>query len=277
MIGFLGVTGAGKSTLINSILGLEDLLPADDEKACTAVICEISWNPRDDPKAEFVAIIDRISKEEWESELQKLFQDIADKISNKDGDGEEPDLERDERIKSAFGKVRCVYPSIKSIEVLQRFTVATLMGHCNVRGILGESKIIHSGNLQDFGDAIKPYIDSSDSKEDGGTYSFAQWPLVKLVRLQVKAEVLETGIVLVDLPGSMDTNVARGALAATYTKNLTVSCVVSPTSRAASDKPVSSFLMPPLFVYMHTNDHQGSRTTWIYHKALLATGRSFHK
>ncbi|ESZ96348.1 hypothetical protein SBOR_3280 [Sclerotinia borealis F-4128] len=258
LIGFLGVTGAGKSTLINAVLGYEDLLPADDEKACTAVICEISWNPRDDPAATFVAIIDRINREDWVSELEKLFRDIADKNSNKDGDDEEPDLERDERIKSAFGKVKCVYPSIKSVEALQRQTITSLMSHCSVRDILGQSNTIKSNNLQDFADAIKPYIDSSNSKEDGGTYSFAQLPLVKLVRLQIKAEVLKTGIVLVDLPGSMDTNAARGALAATYTKNLTVSCVVSPTSRAASDKPAQDLLGSITKRYLQLEDHFSS-------------------
>ncbi|TGO76446.1 hypothetical protein BELL_0155g00120 [Botrytis elliptica] len=258
LIGFLGVTGAGKSTLINSVLGLEDLLPADDEKACTAVICEISWNPRNDPAAAHVAIIDRINKEDWESELEKLFRDLADKISNKDGDSEEPDLERDERIRAAFGKVKCVYPSIKSLEALQRQTVATLMNHCNVRDILGQSKTIKSDDLLKFADSIKPYIDSSNSKEDNGTYEFAQWPLVKLVRLQIKAEVLKTGIVLVDLPGSLDTNAARGALAATYTKNLTLSCVVSPTSRAASDKPAQDLLGSITKRYLQLEDQFSS-------------------
>ncbi|EMR90498.1 putative tat pathway signal sequence protein [Botrytis cinerea BcDW1] len=258
LIGFLGVTGAGKSTLINSVLGLEDLLPADDEKACTAVICEISWNPRNDPAAAYVAIIDRISKEDWESELENLFRNLADKISNKDGDIEEPDLERDERIKTAFGKVKCVYPSIKSLEALQRQTVATLMNHCNVRDILGQSKTIRSDDLLKFADSIKPYIDSSNFKEENGTYEFAQWPLVKLVRLQIKAEVLKTGIVLVDLPGSMDTNTARGALAATYTKNLTLSCVVSPTSRAASDKPAQDLLGSITKRYLQLEDQFSS-------------------
>ena len=47
------------------------------------------------------------------------------------------------------------------------------------------------------------------------------------------------GIILVDLPGSMDTNSSRSAVAENYEKNLTVTCVVAPTARAASDKPVS--------------------------------------
>jgi GTP-binding protein EngB required for normal cell division len=45
-VGFLGKSGAGKSSLINVLLDHEDLLPADDEKACTASVVEIAWNPK---------------------------------------------------------------------------------------------------------------------------------------------------------------------------------------------------------------------------------------
>jgi len=105
----------------------------------------------------------------------------------------------------------------------------------------GPSRIVTSDNPEHFSAIIKPYIDSSDSKE-GGSYSFAQWPLVKVVRLYIKSELLKDGIVLVDLPGSMDTNAARGAIAETYQKDLSVTCVVATTSQAASDKPVSTVL-----------------------------------
>jgi predicted GTPase len=69
LIGFLGVTGAGKSSLINALLEYEDLLPADDEKACTAVCVEIGWNPGEDPAHAFQARIDRISEDDWRIEL----------------------------------------------------------------------------------------------------------------------------------------------------------------------------------------------------------------
>jgi hypothetical protein len=65
---------------------------------------------------------------------------------------------------------------------------------------------------------------------------------VKLVCLRVPAQLLEHGLVLVDLPGSMDSNIARGAIVEDYQKNLTVSCVLVSATRAATDKPVS----PPL-------------------------------
>jgi hypothetical protein len=239
LIGFLGVTGAGKSSMINALLEHEDLLPADDEKACTAVCVEIMWNPQDNPAHAFQARIDRISEDDWRIELEKLFRDISDQALNKDSEDGEPDLERDMRIKTAFQKLKCVYPQIRNIQDLKNLTVKDLLQHPNVKNILGQSKWITNKSLEEFAPAIKPYIDSSDSKEGNGGRSFAQWPLVKLVRLLVKSRILMDGIILVDLPGSMDTNSSRSAVAENYEKNLTVTCVVAPTARAASDKPVS--------------------------------------
>lgn len=239
LIGFLGTTGAGKSSMINALLEQEDLLPADDEKACTAVCVEISWNPRGNQDEAYVAKIERISEEDWRLELEKLFQDISDQALNKDGDDGEPDLERDMRIKTAFQKLKCVYPLIKTIADLKTYTVKNLLDHPNVKGVLGTTISFTGAHREDFASQIKPFIDSSNSKEGGSSKSFAQWPLVKLVHLYVRSRVLEHGIILVDLPGSMDTNAARGAIAEAYQKNLSVNCVVARTARAASDKPVS--------------------------------------
>jgi hypothetical protein len=242
LVGVLGSSGSGKSSLINALLEMDDLIPADDEKACTATICEISWNSNDDPNSAFVATIERIGREDWKLELENFFADLKDKTTNKDCDDDGEDLERNERIQSAFSKVKCVYPFIRSLENTKGQSVASLLNHRNVRDILGQSKTIKSSSLRKFSESISHYLDSSDSKENNDSNSFAQWPLVKVVRIEVKANVLRGGIILVDLPGTMDTNIARGSLAASYSKNLTVSCVVSPTERAATDKPVSFIL-----------------------------------
>ena len=257
LIGFLGVTGAGKSSLISSLLQMNDLLPADDEKACTAVCVEIIYNPKDDPEQSFHAHIERISVDDWKVELQKLFQDISDQASNKEEENGEADLERDMRIKAAFQKTKCVYPLIKTQKDLKTYTVQALLDHPNVKNILGKPKSIVMDNLEGFSAAIKPYIDSSNSKEDSGK-SFAQWPLVKVVRLYVKSQILKDGIVLVDLPGSMDTNAARGAIAENYQKNLSVTCVVAPTQRAASDKPAQELLGKATQMTLQLDNHFSS-------------------
>jgi hypothetical protein len=61
---------------------------------------------------------------------------------------------------------------------------------------------------------------------------------VKLVRVFVKVPILEIGITLVDLPGNSDSNTARSAVAATYLKNLSVTCIVGSANRGIDDKNV---------------------------------------
>ncbi|CAG8981462.1 hypothetical protein HYALB_00003032 [Hymenoscyphus albidus] len=242
LIGLLGVSGSGKSSLINALLGEEDLMPGDDERACTAVVSEVSYQTNEDIEVAYEARIQRISQDDWKAELTSLFQDLRTNANIRDGEDGEEDLERNQRIQMAFGKVQSVYPFIESSKKLEKdWDVAKLMNHSSVKYILGKSLVLTSAKREKFSKMIKPYISSVLSKGDDGAM-YAQWPLVKLVKVYVRSPLLQDGIVLVDLPGSMDTNAARGAIAAEYQKNLTINCIVAPIQRAATDKPAQELL-----------------------------------
>ena len=49
-------------------------------------------------------------------------------------------------------------------------------------------------------------------------------------------QVLESGAILVDLPGTQDSNAARGAVAETYLKNSNAIWIVSVITRAVNDR-----------------------------------------
>lgn len=59
----------------------------------------------------------------------------------------------------------------------------------------------------------------------------------------MKSSILEPGIVLVDLPGNLDSNAARSAIAEGYSKELSVSCVVANVNRGISEKNASLLSM----------------------------------
>lgn len=111
---------------------------------------------------------------------------------------------------------------------MQHTSVEQLMAHENVK-CLGSLREIEDKDSLLFYRKLQNYV---DSKEKSGTKStekaekkkkqqpwqMEHWPLIRCVRLYVKAEVLSTGAVIVDLPGVHDSNQARAAVAQGYLK-----------------------------------------------------------
>ena len=62
------------------------------------------------------------------------------------------------------------------------------------------------------------------------------WPLIKVVKIFIKAPVLDTGAIIVDLPGVHDSNEARANVAKNYLKNCSGLWIVAPIIRAVDDK-----------------------------------------
>lgn len=65
IVAVVGETGAGKTSLINALLDEDKLLVTSGWRACTAVICEISYNDMDDPRKAYRAEVEFISQEAW--------------------------------------------------------------------------------------------------------------------------------------------------------------------------------------------------------------------
>ncbi|TQN71730.1 Nuclear GTPase SLIP-GC [Colletotrichum shisoi] len=82
VIGVLGDTGSGKSSLINAVLDEERVVPTNCMRACTAVITEISWNTNEDSAKKYRAEIEFITQAEWTTEVIALHRDILDLNGN---------------------------------------------------------------------------------------------------------------------------------------------------------------------------------------------------
>lgn len=57
---------AGKSTLLNALLGEEDILPTNNMRACTAAVVVLSYRP----ERVYHAEVDLMSREEWHSVIE---------------------------------------------------------------------------------------------------------------------------------------------------------------------------------------------------------------
>lgn len=105
VIGVVGNTGAGKSSVINALLDEEKVVPTNCMRACTAVVTEISYNYDTDDK--YRAEIEFITKKDWEDELTILFDDILNS-----GDFDKESSRPDTEAGIAWSKVKAVYPRL---------------------------------------------------------------------------------------------------------------------------------------------------------------------
>lgn len=126
-----------------------------------------------------------------------------------------------------MAKVRAVYPQIDSARDVMETTVAKLMRSQYVKH-LGNPIVFKDNTPEELFANIKPYVTPTF-----GTKS-QLWPLVKVCRLYLKAEILRHGLVMVDIPGSMDSNAARSSQAELYQTNIAAHLIITPPARAAS-------------------------------------------
>ncbi|KAK1141096.1 hypothetical protein N8T08_009371 [Aspergillus melleus] len=239
MIGVVGSTGVGKSSLINALVDEERILATDCMRASTAVATEIVYN---NGGSRYKAEIQFVNRGEWEKELQALVWDL-----DEDNTGEiREDIANDSEAGAALAKIKAVYPWIEARYIMDT-PVQTFLDHPSVSSLLGSEKFVEENKPQAFYRKVKTYLDSEGKgrgrhKKSQPYNSVSVWPLVRVVRIFVPAPALSTGAVLVDLPGLFDSNPARVTVAEQYMKRCSAHWVVAPINRAASDKVAKDLL-----------------------------------
>ena len=179
IVGVVGNTGAGKSSVINAMLDEERLVPTNCMRACTAVVTEISYNNTEHP---YRAEIEFITATDWEKELKTLFQDLLD------GNGEvsRDCTNEDTDAGIAYAKIRAVYPK-KTKEDISNSSIQRML--FEVEHILGTSRTIEETDSLLFYKKLQRFVDSKekstgnkdkDKKKDRKEMEF--WPLIRVVR-----------------------------------------------------------------------------------------------
>jgi ABC-type glutathione transport system ATPase component len=198
IIGVVGNTGAGKSSVINAMLDEERLVPTNCMRACTAVVTEMSWNSSDDENAKYRAEIEFIQAEDWEKELRVLFAEMLDG----NGNISKEVYTEDSEAGVAYAKIRAVYPQ-KTKDDIAKSTIENLMREPAVRHVLGTTKTVQQAHSDRFYRILQTYVDSKEKSTDDKKQKkeMEYWPLIKVVKIYTKADALSTGAVVVDLPG----------------------------------------------------------------------------
>ncbi|KAK2014761.1 hypothetical protein LZ32DRAFT_527996 [Colletotrichum eremochloae] len=246
VIGVLGDTGSGKSSLINAVLDEERIIPTNCMRACTAVITEILWNQSEDPAKKYRAEIEFITQTEWTTEVTALHRDMLDANGRISSDVRNPDSDAG----IAYAVLKTVYPQHTDAQLRDADPVV-LASFSKVKEVIGKTKVVEEAECNSFYPKIQSFVDSeekhgeNDSETANATpqqRSMAFWPLIKVVRVFLKSDVVSTGVVLVDLPGGRDSNATRAAVAAKYVKECSSLWVVAPINRAVDDKTAKTLL-----------------------------------
>lgn len=112
IIGVVGNTGAGKSSVINAMLDEERLVPTNCMRACTAVVTEMSWNTSNDVNSKYRAEIEFIQPSDWEKDLRISLKELLDMSGNVT-----KDLSPDSEAGIAWAKIRSGMYSLVNVKV----------------------------------------------------------------------------------------------------------------------------------------------------------------
>ncbi|KAI2794480.1 hypothetical protein POX_a01079 [Penicillium oxalicum] len=219
IVGLIGETGAGKSSVINSILGQRGLARSSGAgAACTNV--PVEYRHLDDCHPHPYTIeADFMSEEELMELLEELLRSVrraylpTDRslIGEEDWEQYEAIGKRSYETLGAIFKFReevnleyLVQPD-KELEILEDLEQTARKFWSSQSGTQGSSKFsVAAKDLEQCKDELDRL--ASDSEDERKP---ASWPFIKLIRVFLDLPILKKGLVLTDLPGLRDINHAR--------------------------------------------------------------------
>ncbi|KAL4811959.1 hypothetical protein BDW67DRAFT_136200 [Aspergillus spinulosporus] len=250
-VGFIGESGAGKSSVINSILDEDGLARSSgDGAACTTVVTEFR-NVNEEYPDNYTVKADIMDN----AEIRELFEELLSNVRKyyTDAYREVIEVEEQEKIRSAATRAwhtfRSLFPNQPELDLdflsregedaaesivstLVEWAMARLDDQPGGRNRLEQPRVArHADECMDLLDSL-----TTDHSGDSGT---ALWPFVKLIRVYLRSPILRTGLVLADLPGFRDLNYARIRATERYLRH---SCdevfIVSTITRCTTDQSI---------------------------------------
>ncbi|KAF2651016.1 hypothetical protein K491DRAFT_682506 [Lophiostoma macrostomum CBS 122681] len=237
-----GEAGTGKSFTTNNILGHRDpCIQAGGPKGCTNVATEYS-SPRKDAQVPFSAnvvlfdesrSIDMLNqylsdcRRYLDSDCKRYYELLAKQDGNSDTEMEEDEeLEQElhsryESAANALTALLCSYTEFRDRDATEIFMnsfnntddLQTGPLHRRIKEIqdqVGRNINIEAATVSALRQRLKPFITNTpDSTISGTSLKCCPWPFVQVIKCSVRSRVLQSGVVLVDNPGTGDTNTSH--------------------------------------------------------------------
>ncbi|KFY06936.1 hypothetical protein V492_07602 [Pseudogymnoascus sp. VKM F-4246] len=246
-IAVLGDSGEGKSSLINSLLHFPGISKTGDiGSACTSVVTEYRQKT-----TEHVALItievEYLSMDEIEDLIKELvwnYRQMYLPSTEGDSTSENEYATMQRKSEQAWSSLEAGFSHQPS------FNKAMLINDMSEAGLsVTNSQLLQWACDLDWPDSGEngKWTSTADTADEccEKTSVFMQdrfWPFTKIIRVYLQAEVLKTGIILADLPGLHDTNLARVKATQDYLLRCDHIFIVAKISRAITDQSLKSSL-----------------------------------
>jgi hypothetical protein len=199
-VALLGSTGAGKSTLINSLIG-EQILPTSSMAVCTSSITRVRFRAGNRYSME-VKLVPRAT---WERQVEQAAADVA---ASKEVDDKAAAYVRTSPIGEDEAKrLKAIYGQEAIDEFLLSGNRTLLVEPQEIVDAFGRERIEFScGSPSELRAEVDQYLTAK------GRY----WPIVETCVIEGPFAGLDHGAELVDLPGLNDPNEAREELTRSF-------------------------------------------------------------
>ncbi|KAF2740486.1 hypothetical protein EJ04DRAFT_559010 [Polyplosphaeria fusca] len=244
VVGLVGDSGVGKSSLINSLLDKEELARASNSgAACTCVVTEYHHHTNDDFKIDIEYFSDHDLKSQYEQLLHdyRRFQraEHAEGTDAKELEylGQRADLAI-KLFRASFGRrleeTRGIIddlPIEQSVDIMMGW-VAQVLPPAHSRGESNTVRETFNG-ITECSNRLA--ILTSELNERGGK---SLWPFIKKLKVYLKSHILSKGLIIADLPGLRDLNTARQNVTERYVRQCHQVYAVARIGRATTDAGV---------------------------------------
>ncbi|KAG5757402.1 hypothetical protein H9Q70_000052 [Fusarium xylarioides] len=235
-VGFVGDSGVGKSSLLNSLLDTKGLArTSNNGEACTCVVTEYHYHNRDTLDIR----VNLFSMDELQDQLGRLLQVYRtfelhqDEITDA---AERQDMEANAKVAKdtfqAMFRGRLTHEAFLIREAYEDVLDRLISWAADARPSL--SMTLHTG--------LSPQTCSNTlmelSSEPASRDSPATWPYIRSIKVFLNAHILSRGLILVDLPGLRDLNSARRIITERYLLECNEIFAICNIGRAATDEGV---------------------------------------
>ncbi|KAI0431968.1 hypothetical protein F5Y09DRAFT_303069 [Xylaria sp. FL1042] len=242
IVGFVGDSGAGKSSLLNSLLDRRELARSSNGGgACTCVVTEFHFHEDE----RLAIVVERFSEDELVPQLKSLLQDYRHFHLDQNlysSQGEVADLANlENRAGLARSTFQVMFPEIfKEEDTFLRETEAESISTLNSWVENFDQSMIQGRRFGLSLDECSSWLMQLSS--DTSSERTSLWPWIKKIIVYLNANILSKGLVLVDLPGLRDLNAARRNITERYLLKCDEIFVVAAEGRATTDEGVRSVI-----------------------------------